>query len=328
MKRRQFLLSTAAAALVTGLARAQQPQKIRRIGVLSLSVGNSEQAHYGRLLFEAGLRRAGFEEGRNLSIDWRYADGDAGRLPLLAEELVRLNVEVIMASFNDAIAAAQRATRTIPIVMFNSLNPVEQGFVQSLARPGGNITGTAWGSPEVAGKILEVLKEAVPKARRVALIGHSTPRGTQEYLAGIAKAAGKLGIEAHFVGVERPEDIAKALEQVAAARPQALYVALDTVLMSGQREIISFALKRKLPTIANAPQFVDGGGLLYYGPDIAELGERTIDHMARILAGAKPADLPVELPSKFELVVNLRTAKTLGITIPQTLLVRANRVVG
>ena len=327
MKRRVFLLSAGAAALVSSLSRAQQPQKLRRIGVLSLSVGSSEQAQYGKLLFASWMRRAGYEEGRNLSIEWRFADGDSARLPALAEELVKLNVEVIMASFNDAIAAAQRATRTIPIVMFNSLNPVEQGFVQSLARPGGNITGTAWGAPEIAAKILEVLKEAAPRAKRVALIGHSTMRGTHDYSKRIAEAAGKLGIEAHFVGVERPEEIAKALEQVAATRPQALYVALDTVLMSGLKDITAFANKRKLPAIANVPQFPDGGGLLSYGPDIAELGERTIDHVARILAGAKPADLPVEMPSKFELVINLRTAKALGLKIPQSLLIRANRVI-
>ena len=327
MKRRVFVLAAGAAALVSSLSRAQQPQKVRRIGVLSLSVGSSEQAQYGKLLFASWMRRAGYEEGRNLSIEWRYADGDAARLPALAEELVKLNVEVIMASFNDAIAAAQRATRTIPIVMFNSLNPVEQGFVQSLARPGGNITGTAWGAPEIAAKILEVLKEAAPRAKRVALIGHSTMRGTHDYSKRIVEAAGKLGIEAHFVGVELPEGIAKALEQVAATRPQALYVALDTVLMSGLKDITAFANKRKLPAIANVPQFPDGGGLLSYGPDIAELGERTIDHVARILAGAKPADLPVEMPSKFELVINLRTAKALGLKIPQSLLIRANRVI-
>ena len=327
ISRRRIVFAFGAGTLAPLASFAQQPQKMRRIGVLSLSVGSSEQAQYGKLLFASWMRRAGYEEGRNLSIEWRYADGDAARLPALAEELVKLNVELIMASFNDAIAAAQRATRTIPIVMFNSLNPVEQGFVQSLARPGGNITGTAWGSPEVAAMLLEVLKEAVPRARRVTFIGHSTLSGTHDYSKRIAEAAGKFGIEAHFVGVERPEEIAKALEQVAATRPQALYVALDTVLMSGLKDIIAFANKRKLPAIANAPQFTDGGGLLSYGPDITELGERTIDHVARILAGARPADLPVELPTKFEQVINLRTAKALGLKIPQSLLIRANRVI-
>jgi putative tryptophan/tyrosine transport system substrate-binding protein len=295
--------------------------------VLSLSVSTSEQAQWGKLMFNSWMRGAGYEDGRNLAVEWRYAEGDVSRLPALAEELVRLNVELIMASFNDAIGAAKRATRSIPIVMFNSLNPVEQGFVESLARPGGNITGTAWSAPEISAKILQILNEAAPRAKRVALIGNSSMRGVHDYGVLAVEAAGTMGMEARVFGAARPEEIPKALEQIAAFRPQALYVALDTVLMSGLRDIVAFALKRKLPAIANAPQFTDAGGLLYYGPDLTEIGERTLNYVARILAGARPADLPVELPSKFELVVNLRTAKLIGHKVPQSILVRASRVI-
>lgn len=306
---------------------AQAPQKLRRIGVLALSVSTSEQAQWGKLMFASWMRSAGYEEGRNLAIEWRYAEGDASRLPALAEELVRLKVELIMASFNDAIAAARRATRSIPIVMFNSVNPVEQGFVESLARPGGNVTGTAWSAPEITAKILQVLQEAAPRAKRVAAIGNTSMRGAREYGVSSAQGASKLGMEARAFPTGRPEEIAGALEQIAAYRPQALYVALDPVLASGMADIVAFALKHKLPAIANASLFVDAGGLLCYGPDVKELAEHTGGYVTRILGGAKPADLPVQLPSRFELVVNLKTAKLIGLKIPQSILLRADRVI-
>ena len=306
---------------------AQPAQKPRRIGVLALSVSTSEQAQWGKLMFASWMRNAGYEEGRNLAIEWRYAEGDASRLPALAEELARLNVELIMASFNDAIAAARRATRSIPIVMFNSVNPVEQGFVESLARPGGNVTGTAWSAPEITAKILQVLQEAAPRAKRVAAIGNTSMRGAHEYGVSTSQGASKLGMEARAFSTGRPEEIPGALAQIAAFRPQALYVALDPVLASAMAAIVAFALKHKLPAIANASLFVDAGGLLSYGPDVKELGEHTAGYVTRILAGARPADLPVQLPTKFELVVNLKTAKLIGLRIPQSILLRADRVI-
>lgn len=327
VRRRQFLIAAGALLVTPDAVLAQQPQKLRRIGVLSLSVSTSEQAQWGKLMFYSWMRGAGYEDGRNLAVEWRYAEGDVERLPALAEELVRLNVELIMASFNDAIAAAKRATRSIPIVMLSALSPVELGFVESLARPGGNVTGTAWSAPETAGKILEVLRDAAPRATRVAILGNPAVVGMAEYGASTERVAGALGVSIQGFGAARPEEIAPALERIAAFRPQALYVAFETVLLSGIREIVSFALKRKLPSIANVPQFTDAGGLLYYGPDLKELGERTAGYVTRILAGAKPADLPVELPSKFELVVNMRTAKLIGHKIPQSILVRADRVI-
>jgi len=323
--RRRLLLAACLAAPFA--LRAQPAAKPRRVGVLSLSVSSVEQAQYTRLLFASLLRKAGFEEGQNLTVEWRYAEGDTKRLPALADELVKLNVDVLVASFNDAIAAAQRATRTIPIVMLNSLSPVEQGFVASLARPGGNITGTAWSSPETAAKILSVLKEAAPRAKRVALIGNPAMLGAHDFGVVTEKAAAALGIEAQFFSATKPEEVAPMLARVAAAKPQALYVALDTVLAGEMRVIADFALKRKLPAIGTVEQFADAGGLLSYGPDFMEIGLHTAEYVARILGGAKPADLPVVLPSKYELLINARTAKAIGLKVPQSLLLQASRVI-
>ena len=327
VQRRQFLIAAGALLVTPNAVLAQQPQKLRRIGVLSLSVSASEQAQWAKLMFYSWMRSAGYEDGSNLAVEWRYAEGDVNRLPALAEELVRLNVELIMASLNDAIGAAKRATRSIPIVMFSSFNPMEQGFIESLARPGGNITGTAWSAPEMAAKILQVLKEAAPRAKRVALIGNPSMRGAHDYGVSTMRGAGTMGMEAKLFAAAHPEEIPEALERIAAFRPQALYVALDTVLVTRLREIAAFALKRKLPSIASAPQFADAGGMLSYGPNFQELGEHTLGYITRILAGAKPADLPVELPSKFELIVNMRTAKLIGNKIPQSILVRADRII-
>jgi putative ABC transport system substrate-binding protein len=324
-RRRQFLL--AAAALASSRLAFGQAERVRRVGILTLSVGSSEQAQWGQLVFKGWMRAAGYEEGRNLTIEWRYADGDVAKLPALAQDLVRLNVDLIMASFNDAIAAAKAATRTIPIVMFNSINPVEQGFVDSLARPGGNITGTAWSAPEVSGKILQVLGEAVPRMKRVALLGNTSMRGIHDYGVSTMKGATALGLDAKVYPIARPQDIPAALQEITAAKPQAIYIALDTVLLSALKEIVAFTIKQKLPSIANVSLFTDAGGMLCYGPDLKELGEHTVAYVARILGGTKPSDLPVELPSNFELVVNQKTAKLIGHKVPQAVLLRASRVI-
>ncbi len=305
---------------------AQQP-KPRRIGVLGVGVSNAEQVQWAQLQFVALLRRAGLEEGRDIAIEWHMAEGDAARLPTLADDLVRRKVELIVASFNQSIAAARRATRDIPIVMLNAISPVEQGFVQSLARPGGNVTGTAWSSPETMGKILGVLKEAAPRAKRVAMVGNPDFPGGKDYHAATLQAGRKLGLEVQFIAAVRPEDIAPALDQVAASKAQALFAAVDTVLLAGLRDMAQFALKRKMVSMSNAPQFVDAGGLLYYGPDFNELAERTVSYVVRILHGARPADLPVELPSNYQLVLSQRTAAAIGHRFPQALLARADRVI-
>jgi len=326
MNRRDTVLALGALAMAPR-ALAQSAQKLRRIGILTLSVSGSEQAQWGRLMFTAWMRDAGYEDGRNLAIEWRYAEGDASRLPALAEELARLKVELIMASFNDAIAAAKGAAGTIPIVMFNSVNPVEQGFVESLARPGGNVTGTTWSAPEITSKILQVLHEAAPRAKRIAAIGNATMRGAREYIVSGSPGASKMGVDVQTFLTPRPEEIPKALDQVAAFHPQALYVVLDPVLASGMKDVVAFAQKHKLPAIANASVYTDAGGMLSYGPEVRELAERTAGYVTKILGGAKPADLPVQLPTKFELVVNMKAAKLIGHKIPQSILLRADRVI-
>ncbi len=326
MDRRRFV-AMIGGALAAPLARGQAPAKLRRIGVLAVGVSSAEQQQIGKLIFLKILRDAGFEEGRNLEVEWRFAEGDVNRLPALADELVRLNVEVIVASFNQSIAAAKRATRTIPVVMLNAVSPVEQGFVESLARPGGNITGTAWSSPETVGKILQVLKEAAPRTTRLAVLGNPDFSIEKDFTEYSAQAGSKLGMSVQFFAARRPDEIGPALEKIAASKSQALFAAVDTILMSGLRDIAVFAQKRKLPSISTASTFVDVGGLLYYGPDRNELGERTVSYVARILGGAKPAELPVELPSKYQLIINQKTASAIGHKIPPTLLLRADRVI-
>ena len=326
MKRRRFV-ALIGGALAAPLVRAQQAAKLRRIGVLAVGVSTAEQQQWAQLVFLKLLREAGYEDGRNAIVEWRFAEGDVTRLPALAEELIRLNVEVIVASFNQSIAAAKRATRAIPVVMLNAVSPVEAGFVDSLSRPGGNITGTAWSSPETMGKILEVLKEAGPRTTRVAILANPGVAGESVYRAAALQAGSKLGLSIQYFDATRPEELAPALERVAASKAQALFAAVDTILLSGLREIAEFARKRKMLSISTAATFVDVGGLLYYGPELNELAERTISFVTRILAGAKPAELPVELPSKYQLIIDKKTATAIGHKIPPTMLLRADRVI-
>jgi putative ABC transport system substrate-binding protein len=325
MRRREFVVGLGA-VLAAPLARGQAG-KLRRIGVLGVGVASSEQNEWARLFFLKLLRDAGYEVDQNLAVEWRHAEGDAARLPALAEELIGLKVELIVASFNQSIAVAQRATRSIPIVMLNAIAPVEQGFVASLARPGGNITGTAWSSPETMGKILEVLKEAAPRVTRLAVLGNPNFPGERHFRAAALQAGSRLGMALEYVDAARPEDIAPALERVAASKAQALFAAFDTALLAGIRQVAEFTLKRKLISMSTAPQFVDSGGLLYYGPDINEIAARTVSYVVRILGGAHPADLPVELPSRYQMIVSQRTAKAIGHRIPPSLLARADRVI-
>lgn len=304
-----------------------QGTKPRRIGVLGVAVSSSEQVQWAKLQFAALLRKFGLEEGRDIEIEWRQAEGDVSRLPALAGELVNLKVELIVASFNQSIAAAKKATQTIPIVMLNAVSPVEQGFVASLARPGGNVTGTAWSSPETMGKILQVLKEAAPHVKRVAMLGNPSFPGEKGHMRTSLDSAAKLGLSVEFFEATRPEEIGPALERIGAARVQALYFATDTVLISGLRDVADYARRKKLVSMSSAPQIVDIGGVLYYGPDIDELAERTVSYVARILAGAKPADLPVELPTNYRLIVSKKAAAAIGHKIPPAVLARADPVI-
>jgi putative ABC transport system substrate-binding protein len=326
--RRRVLLAAgalAAAPLGTG---AQAPEKIRRIGYLSGLPATHGRAVWIREMLGTKLKAVGYDVNRNLVVEWRWGNGDPARLPALAEDLVRRDVETIIASSNAEIGAAMRATREIPIVMLYGIAPVEVGFIDSLARPGGNVTGTAWASPETFAKSLQILQEAKPSARRIAVLGDPTTPGMARFRAENDRAARALGLTLERFDAVGPEQVPAALERIAASRPDAFYLAISPALEARLREIEAFVLREKLVSISPSIVFVlDGGGLLSYSPIPRELLERAVTHIDRILRGAKPGDLPVDLPTNFSLVISARTARAIGFSVPASLLVRADRVI-
>ncbi len=327
MIRRRSFNAALAAVLAAGtgaLSRRVHAQAVpmRRLASLSPVAPGSPLSLY---VFEQ-LRQAGFEVGRNLNVDARFAEGDAARLPALAVELLRGKPEVIVAWGNEAVAAAKAATADIPIVMGFGAEPVEAGFVKSLAAPGGHITGTVWASGEIAGKTLDVLLQAVPGAKRVALLRNPRFPGIDRYHDAFALAATARRLTVLSHPVERLADLDAALERVAAAKPDALYVTPDAITEARTQTIAAFALRARLPMMGVSPQLLQAGGLLYYGPDVEELAARTVSFIVRILRGARPSELPVEEPTRFRLIVNMKTARALGLAIPQSLLLRADEV--
>jgi putative ABC transport system substrate-binding protein len=311
--------------LALGLpAEAQQPAKIRRIGWLSFRTGPSERFQklpHDRFL--QGLREQGWVEGQNLIIERRYAKRKAESLPLLAAELVNLRVEVIVVASSVAIRPAAQATRTIPIVMITSGDPVGRGYVASLARPGGNITGLSNVSPDLAVKRLELLKEAVSKLPRVAVLGPEASTVWEE----IEVAASAMGIKLKILKIRRLEELEGALEVAKMERAAGLIVLPSSLINSYRERIVAFAAKSRLPAMYSLRGYVQAGGLMAYGPNLPEMSHRAAYYVDKILKGAKPADLPVEQPTKFELVINLRTAKALGLKIPAHLLMEADKVI-
>ena len=278
--------------------------------------------------FRQGLRELGWIEGQNLVIEHRFAEGRAERFPDLAAALVRLRVDVIVTSSGEpAILAAKRATTTTPIVMAISGDPVETGLVASLARPGGNVTGLTILATEVAGKRLELLKEAVPRASRVAVLWNAAYPGKAFELRETQAAARVLGVSLWPVEVREPNDLPGAFSAIARAGPDALITFADPLTNTERRRIVDFAVRNRLPMISAVRPFADEGGLMTYGPNIADMCRRAATYVDKILKGAKPADLPVEQPTKFDLVINLKTAKALGLTIPPSVLLRADRVI-
>jgi putative tryptophan/tyrosine transport system substrate-binding protein len=311
------------------MVEAQQPKKVLRIGYLSAFDAATESARSETI--RLALRELGYVEGQNIATEYRYAEGKQDRFPGLAAELVRLKVDIIVvAGGGRVIRAAKNATKTMPIVMTGlGADPVEAGFVESLARPGGNVTGITNLGRELGGKRLELLKEAVPKVARVAVLYEPALPGTAlEVKEVLPVAARALGLTIQPWEVRAADGFDRVFAAIAKWRPDGLYVpAAGPLMRTNQTRIVRFALKSRLPSMYPGREFVDAGGLMYYGADIADSYRRVAYYVDRILKGAKPADLPVEQPTKFELVINLKTANQIGLTIPPEVLSRASRLI-
>jgi len=281
--------------------------------------------------FQQGLRELGYVEGQNIRIEYRYTDaplqGDIDRMAQLAAELVRLKPDVLVVSITEAALAARSVTRTIPIVMANAADPVGAGLVSSLAHPGGNITGLTRLAPELVGKNLQILKEAVPETTRVAVLANPKNPLSAMMVADAQNAARTLGVQLKIVEARTPAEVERAFSSSQTDRVGALLLFPDGTFYLNRTHIVGLALKYRLPAIFQNREFADGGGLLSYGPSSAGNYRRAATYVDKILKGTKPADLPVEQPTKFELVINLKTARALGLTIPQTLLLRADQVI-
>jgi putative ABC transport system substrate-binding protein len=307
-------------------SQAQQPVKIPRIGYLTAV---SLFAYSTRVeAFRQGLREHGYVEGNNIVIEWRSSEGIRERTPALAAELVRLKVHVIVSGGLGATRAAKVATSTIPIVMTRDSDPVTNGFVASLARAGGNITGFSNLRPELSGKRLELLKEIVPKLSRVAVFASSISPDNAQVLKELDLAAGPLGVKLQYLDIQSPEDFETAFQDAAKGRAEAVLVRVPGPILSPRRtKVAALAVKRRLPVIYDRAEEVEAGGLMSYGVGIPELHRRAAMYVDKILKGAKPADLPVEQPIKFEFVINLKAAKQIGLTIPPNVLARADKVI-
>jgi putative ABC transport system substrate-binding protein len=312
-------LSAMLFALYTHVA-AQQVAKVPRIGYLTGDSAMSARAE----AFRQGLRELGYVEGKNIVIEWRAWEGKRDRQRPFAAELARLNVDVIVAVGSADIRAAQEVTARIPIVMVQGGDAVGSGFVASLARPSGNITGLATPRPELSGKRLELLKEIVPRLSRVAVLGSSQDEIQKE----LDLAAASLGVKLHYLDVRTPKDFETAFQAAATARVEAILFRLGgPVIYPNRRQIAELAVRSRLPAIYERAEEVEAGGLVSYGTAIPDLYRRAATYVDKILKGAKPADLPVEQPIKFEFVINLKTAKQIGLTIPPNVLARADRVI-
>jgi putative ABC transport system substrate-binding protein len=324
--RRGLLIALGASTLTwAGAARAQAPAKARRIGLLSqVSASAAELWHQ---TFRLGLRDLGWIEGKNISIEYRYAEGRSDRLPDLAADLVRLKVDIIVSSFSSATLAAQKATKVIPIVMVGGGDPVATGLVESLARPGGNVTGSSQMISELGEKRLELLREMVPKLSRVAVLWTSESLSSTLYWKELQLAARRLGVQVHSLEVRSPNAFDQAFEDAIRTRAGALVITGAPVFTSNLKRIADLAAKSRLPSISHASEFANAGGLVTYGTDFADLYRRAAPYVDKILKGAKPGDLAVEQPTKFELVINLKTAKELGLTIPKSMLLHADEVI-
>lgn len=322
---RAFTALLGSSLLSVTLRAGAQPQNApRRIGVLLAAwspEGKEAQA------FRQGLAEAGYAVGHDVIIEWRWAEGDYGRVPELAAELVRSQVEVIITDTTIGTRALQRITSTIPIVMATIADPVGAGFVVSLGHPGGNITGNTTMIAEVSARRLRLLKEAFPAAVRVAVLWNRDTPYTSRVIDALKAEAASLSMELISMGIRTPEEIAPELEALGEVRAQALYVVGDAMFIANRSNIVRLAAKARIPTIYGFRVYVDAGGLMSYGPNFPDLFRRSAGYVDKILRGAKPGDLPIEQPTKFDLAVSLKTAKDLGLTIPESILSRADEVI-
>ena len=326
MKRLPLIVTLALGTLLAPLAAdAQQAGKVARIGYVGVS--SASAVPHADEAFRHGLRDLGYVEGQNIAIEYRWAEGQLDRLPDLAAELVRLKVDVIVASSTPTALAAKNATRTIPIVFVTAGDPVGSGLVAGIARPGGNITGLSLLAPEIVAKQLQLLKEAVPQASRVAVLSNPANPYTALMVKETEAAARSLGMWVQLLGVRGADAFDSAFSAVTKGRASALFVLFDPFLFAHRTRIAEFANKNRLPAMYPHREYAETGGLMAYGADIRDNFRRAATYVHKILTGTKPADLPVEQPTKFELVINLKTAKALGLTIPQSLLLRADQVI-
>jgi putative ABC transport system substrate-binding protein len=325
MDRRTFLSVISLEALSAQHdAAAQSASKVRRIGYLS-ATSPSAEVHEA---FRQGLRELGWIEGQNIAIEYRFADGHFDRLPELAAELVRLKVDIIVANPTPTAVAVKNATGTIPIVMINVAEPVELGLIESLARPAGNVTGTSYSvDMKVSAKGLELLREAIPKLRRLAVLTNPANPARAIALKHLKVGAESLGLQLVLQEARGPEEFDGVFASIAKERVDALLVVVDSMFILHRARLADLALKIRLPSMHGSRQSVQAGALMSYGPSLSESSRRAAAYVDKILKGAKPGDLPVEQPTRFELVINLKTATALGLAIPQALLLRADEVI-
>ena len=327
MRRRAFLAALGGTTALKPFAALAQQRAMPVIGYLGLSAPGLP----GTAGFRQGLSETGYVEGRNITIEYRWAEGKPERFPALAAELVALKVDVIVTAGGTAAAlAARRATTTVPIVFASVGDPVAEGLVASLARPGGNVTGLSFFASELVGKRLELLKQIVPEAGLIALLfkPDSMPDRAREARLKEADAAARaLGVRLQVVEARGPEDFDRAFSEMSEVHASALTIWVTPVFSVSWRRLAELAAKNRLPAVSETREFVDDGGLMSYGPSLSDLYRRAASYVDKILKGAKPADLPVEQPTKFELVINMKTAKALGLTVPQSLLARADEVI-
>jgi putative ABC transport system substrate-binding protein len=327
MDRRTFVGVVAGALLTSPLAiEAQQAGRVPRIGYLGLNT--AEVSPHLLDAFQQGLRGRGWVEGENIVIESRYAGGSADRLPVLVSELMRLKVDIIVTTSSATTWAAKEATKTIPIVMAASADAVGEGIITSLAHPGGNITGmTFLVGPEIAGKQLELLKVFAPAASRVAVLTNPTNESHAPLTRELKAASRAFGVQLQVFEARSPDQLDSAFTAMTRERAAALLVLTDAMFVGQRRRVADLAAKTGLPAMYNQREFVDAGGLISYGASLSDMFRRAATHLDKILRGAKPGDIPVEQPTKFELVINLKTAKVLGLAIPQSLLLRADEVI-